>query len=143
MKIQEIISETPIIGADYFRGPLTRRGMDAIIRWFKKKVDISKFDLIVGTGLSGAAAIPVLARELDKRFVLVRKRQGHSDTLSGGNIRKNDRWIFVDDFIYTQRTLNKTKRIIEKEFNNAENFNLRYVGSVEYETRTVSQNLKK
>jgi orotate phosphoribosyltransferase len=58
-----------------------------------------RFDTLVGTGLSGGLIVPVLARELDKMFVLVRK-DGDDSHHGGGKLlgRLGPRWLFVDDF---------------------------------------------
>jgi len=60
-------------------------------------VDV-EYDTLIGTGLSGALILPMLARELGKQFAVVRKPDNsHSDTRVEGSI--GNRWVFVDDLI--------------------------------------------
>lgn len=62
---------------------------------------------LVGTGLSGAMAVPMLAKALDTRFCIVRKesdRDTHSRSRFEGNMRDGDRWMFLDDLICSGKT---------------------------------------
>ncbi len=153
MKYVEIIGEAPVIGADYFSQAFEPKRMKSLIRWFRNNVDLKKFDLIVGTGTSGSAVVPVLANALNKRFALVRrnKQSSHAAAQIAGNIEPGDRWIFVDDFTETGKTLKRVKQAIQKEVNfkgkqrrtwnqddewhqgEIEGFNIKYVGYVFYE----------
>jgi orotate phosphoribosyltransferase-like protein len=68
------------------------------------------FDALVGTGISGALAVPLLAYVLNVRFALVRKQgvASHGSSMVEGNLKPGDRWLFVDDFIssgHTKRTV--------------------------------------
>lgn len=58
-----------------------------------------EYDVLVGTGMSGALVVPVLAYALHKRFAVVRKAktQTHSSWLVEGMLREGDRCLFVDD----------------------------------------------
>lgn len=62
------------------------------------------FDSLVGTGLSGALVVPVLARALKKTFMIVRKTHdaSHSRNLAEGILGR--KWIFVDDFMASGKT---------------------------------------
>lgn len=64
-----------------------------------------EYDTMIGTGLSGALVIPILARALNKHFAIIRKstETSHSYKNFEGNI--GYRWLFVDDFIASGRTL--------------------------------------
>lgn len=65
-----------------------------------------KFDTLIGTGLSGALVLPLLARALRKNFAVVRKPDNaHSDERVEGAI--GSRWIFVDDLVSTGATFQR------------------------------------
>lgn len=77
---------------------------------------LEPYDAIVGIGLSGALAIPLIAFALKKRFCIIRKydRSTHSSQILEGNIRSNHRWIFVDDLIDSGRTFSSVCRKMKK-----------------------------
>ena len=58
-----------------------------------------EFDTLVGTGFSGALVVPMLATQMGKPFVLVRKPNdgSHHNGSMIGHLGK--RWVFVDDFV--------------------------------------------
>lgn len=65
-----------------------------------------KFDTFIGTGLSGALVLPMLARSMRKSFAVVRKPDNsHSQFRIEGSIGK--RWIFVDDLIASGDTFRR------------------------------------
>lgn len=67
------------------------------------------FDTMIGRGLSGALAVPTLARALGKHWAIVRKDDGsHSYDRVEGSI--GERWVFVDDFVSTGKTMRATMR---------------------------------
>lgn len=72
-----------------------------------------EYDTMIGTGLSGALVVPLLARAFDKRFAIVRKPgdSRHSSSRFEGEIGK--RWIFVDDFISTGDTFDRVQNTVE------------------------------
>lgn len=79
----------------------------------------AKYDLLVGTGMSGALVVPVLAYALRKRFAIVRKesdtqKQNHSDFKVEGQMRSGDRWLFVDDFISSGATYRRVYKAMQK-----------------------------
>lgn len=83
-----------------------------LIKHLRKAMrDMPKFDTLIGTGLSGALVVPTLARELRKHWAIVRKTTDgcHSDSSIEGRIDK--RWLFVDDFVDTGKTI---KRVYEE-----------------------------
>lgn len=67
------------------------------------------FDTMVGTGLSGALVIPVLAHALGKHWLIVRKDNdgSHSSVPVEGAL--GERWVFVDDFIATGATARRVR----------------------------------
>lgn len=96
------------------------------------------FDTMIGTGLSGALVIPVLARAMGKKFAIVRKPfdSAHSRNVFEGEI--GHRWIFVDDFIASGATRARVRKAIEEYVNryntwNSDNFHTEYIGTYTYE----------
>lgn len=83
-----------------------------VIEEAQKRLDGVDFDTIVGTGFSGGIVIPSLALAMGKKFVLIRKETDDSHHGKGrlcGDL--GQRWIFVDDFVSSGRTL---RRVIGK-----------------------------
>lgn len=78
---------------------------EALILQARKELAEIDYDSMVGTGLSGALIIPILARALNKPFAIIRKANEscHAYKTFEGTI--GDRWLFVDDFICSGRTL--------------------------------------
>ncbi len=70
---------------------------------------LEPYDAIVGIGLSGALAVPLIAFRLKKRFCIIRKKQhsSHSDETLEGNMLSEDSWVFVDDSISSGRTFTR------------------------------------
>lgn len=96
------------------------------------KDSLSEIDCFVGTGLSGASVIPILAKHFNKKFVFVRKNEetSHSFCKIAGILGR--RWLFVDDFISTGDTFYRVyDAIIEASENN--NFPTVCVGAFLYE----------
>src|SRR5215472_3764911 len=61
-------------------------------------LDGVSYDTMVGTGMSGALVVPVIARALRKNWLIVRKpgdHHHHGNALAQGHL--GDRWIAVDD----------------------------------------------
>lgn len=82
----------------------------------------TRYDTIVGTGLSGTIFTARVAPGLRKKFAIVRKhddKSTHSGNRIEGTVGK--RWVFADDFVSggttLKRVLNKMKEIYpESEF---------------------------
>lgn len=74
------------------------------------------YDTMVGRGLSGALAVPTLARALHKDFFIVRVNPSAHDR-SPGVGRLGKRWLFVDDFISSGITFNCTREGVEEALN--------------------------
>jgi len=94
------------------------------------------YNTLVGTGLSGALIVPVLARALDKRWLIIRKRgdRSHSATPSEGVL--GTRWVFVDDFISSGATLCRVKQGVyeTQRYGRRRNpFPTRFVGAYLYQ----------
>src|SRR6266498_3813511 len=72
------------------------------------------FDTMVGTGLSGTLVVPILARAMGKKFLIVRKGD---DVHNHSPYRRvvgtlGAKWLFVDDFVATGKTLRHVKDTI-------------------------------
>jgi adenine/guanine phosphoribosyltransferase-like PRPP-binding protein len=79
------------------------------------------YDTIVGTGMSGALVVPVLARELDCNWLILRKpgdHHHHPGTIFGGYSpgqgSLGHRWLFADDGIRTGGTLRRVRRQVDE-----------------------------
>ena len=71
----------------------------ALLDVAKSLLRYKRYDTLVGTGLSGAIAVPFLARALKKDYLVVRKPNDgtHSSLPVEGKLGK--KWIFVDDLV--------------------------------------------
>lgn len=72
-----------------------------------------EFDTMVTRGLSGAVVVPEMARSMNKRWMVIRKpgENTHDDHPALGVLGR--RWIFVDDFIASGKTLYATQQAVE------------------------------
>lgn len=66
-----------------------------------------EYDTLIGTGLSGALVVPMIARDLGKHWAVVRKPNdgSHSPDRAEGTI--GERWVFVDDLVASGTTRNR------------------------------------
>ncbi|NKS98826.1 hypothetical protein GS498_20965 [Rhodococcus hoagii] len=73
-----------------------------------------EFDTVVGTGLSGALAAPVVALEFNADLLVIRKvnDSSHADRMEEGSLGR--RWLFVDDFIETGATFRRVHAHVEE-----------------------------
>lgn len=82
---------------------------DEVIGRAKDELDGVDFDTFVVRGMSGALIAPLLAREMGKKWLLVRKpedaQSSHSSTMWIGELGR--RWIFLDDFVSSGNTRRK------------------------------------
>lgn len=82
-----------------------------IIERFRKATHGVKYDTIVGRGSSGMLIVPVVARALRKKWFVVRKEEEVATSHSGqqflGDLGR--RWIFLDDFVSSGKTFQKTR----------------------------------
>lgn len=85
---------------------------DKTIATAKEKLEPVLFDTIIGTGVSGAIIVPLLARELGCFWAIARKpRDGsHSYNEVEGDI--GERWVFVDDLVDSGATVERTRRLV-------------------------------
>lgn len=72
-----------------------------------------EFDTMVGIGLSGSLVVPLLARALDARWLILRKESESSHSAYPAEGDLGARWLFVDDFIATGATLRGVHRTVE------------------------------
>jgi orotate phosphoribosyltransferase len=77
---------------------------DTVLALARDKLQGVDYDTLIGTGLSGALVLPMLARGLGKEFAVVRKADNsHSGIKVEGSL--GERWVFVDDLIASGATL--------------------------------------
>jgi len=92
--------------AGYLYMPL--RAPEALITGTKDAIGIlGGVEAVVGIGVSGAMAAPMVARDLGLRCCIVRKEDDvstHSYTRFEGTMEKGDRWVFLDDLICSGKT---------------------------------------
>src|SRR6266403_6308817 len=70
-----------------------------------------EFDTMVGTGLSGTLVVPTLARAFGTKWAIIRKEAApHTSVMIEGEI--GHKWLFVDDFISSGRTLERVRMAI-------------------------------
>lgn len=77
------------------------------------------FDTMAGTGMSGALVVPILARALDKHWLIVRKENDHHHHKAAGGPENElaegtlgERWLFVDDGADTGATYRRMREIV-------------------------------
>lgn len=82
--------------------------LDQARRW----LSTVEYDTLVGTGMSGALVIPLIARTLKKRWLVVRKTgvETHSRMLAEGTL--GERWVFVDDCIDSGSTYDRVREVV-------------------------------
>lgn len=108
---------------------------------FRKAVHANgrvRFDTLIGTGLSGALVVPILARALRKHYMIIRKPG--DDSHAGGQHEGilGERFIFVDDFISTGTTMRRVLRQVQEMLiDDCEES--QFVGVYEYEPREGAQ----
>ncbi len=113
-----------------------------IVKQASQTLDPLEFDSMVGTGLSGAMVIPLLAYVFDKPFAIIRKEtdvDNHSCEKFEGVIQ--GRWLFVDDFIasgHTLRTVTAAVRDIVGERNKL----ITCVGAYQYMRNVFVEDLR-
>jgi hypoxanthine phosphoribosyltransferase len=115
-----------------------------------------KYDTIVGRGTSGMLIVPLVAKALRKKWLVVRKPEEYESSHSGvkwlGDL--GNRWIFLDDFCSSGRTfrevrdgiadavtaVNRTEKYDESTGRYVRNnFQTELVGYFEYERRNPEQ----
>jgi orotate phosphoribosyltransferase len=93
-----------------------------------------QFDTLVGRGISGCMAAPIIARAMSKNFLIVRKENdgSHSGSAAEGSI--GSRWIFVDDCISSGNTQRACMAVVERLAPKAV-----YVGAWLYQTGNYAE----
>ncbi|OBF73622.1 hypothetical protein A9X06_27450 [Mycobacterium sp. 852002-51759_SCH5129042] len=106
------------LGSDYLDDVFDPDSLIADARTHLTTAGIS-FDTLVGTGLSGALIIPILAFEFGVDYALVRTvgDSSHARTRVEGFLGNS--WLFVDDHIHTGRTFRYVHRTITDEAHSA------------------------
>jgi hypothetical protein len=67
-----------------------------------------RFDVVVATGLSGVIPAAIWCHHYDCRLVVVRKRNDDSHgVIIEGDFHHDDRWILLDDFVSSGRTIDR------------------------------------
>lgn len=104
------------------------------VRVARQKLKGKAYDMLVGTGMSGALVVPVLAYALRKRYCIVRKtndkgKANHSEYAVEGKIRYGDRWLFVDDFVASGET---RKRVHKAMATLVDKNNIKFAGQYMY-----------
>lgn len=92
---------------------------DAIIEEAKVALAGVDFDTFVAIGLSGTIITPMLARALDKNYLILRKHDDtstHSGRRSVGDLGK--RWVFCDDFVSSGTTRRRVMEQLREEVEN-------------------------
>ncbi len=75
----------------------------SIIDTVAARLATMELDTIVGTGLSGAVVVPMVAVRLGKRFAIVRKEPSKHDSIVEGDI--SGRAVIVDDWVASGDTI--------------------------------------
>lgn len=76
------------------------------------------FDSVAFCGMSGALIAPEIAKKLNKELIMVRKsnKGHHSNYMVEGYYRSN-KYIIVDDFIDSGKTVKRMKKCIDQALN--------------------------
>lgn len=73
------------------------------------------YDTMVGVGFSGALAIPGMARELGKNYLILRKSgDSHSHGNAPGEGTFGHKWVFVDDGVRTGHTYKRARLLVDE-----------------------------
>lgn len=93
-----------------------------------------RFDTLVGTGLSGALAVPELARRFGVNYLIVRKPNDGTHSWLPVEGKLGRRWVFVDDLIASGATFGRVwdamNRLLDKH---SGYFRSEFVGAMLYD----------
>lgn len=105
--------------------------IDTVVSKFRDKMRTVDYDTLIGTGLSGALAVPTLARAVGCSWAIVRKDGdgSHSGNAVEGTVGR--RWVFVDDLISTGQTRLRVRESMA-QFSVDNRFDTDYVGDYLY-----------
>lgn len=88
--------------------------LESIIKDAKKRLNNIEFDAFAFCGMSGALIGPILAREMNKQFILIRKEKDNCHSkLAYEGCSDAKRVMIVDDLIETGTTLIRIVEIVE------------------------------
>jgi adenine/guanine phosphoribosyltransferase-like PRPP-binding protein len=104
------VSTDSLVFSSYFSRAFA--SPDSLIEDAKRALKDVRFDTMVGTGLSGALAIPILAPAFGALSLFIRKEYSHGGELAVGSLGK--RWLFVDDFIASGATRQSVKKVVNQ-----------------------------
>lgn len=93
-----MIEPVRLISSGYFDTAV--RDVGKIVSEAKEALRHVKFDAIACQGISGLILAPILAYEMDRRLIIVRKtlEGSHASSMIEGEVAYGDRILFVDDF---------------------------------------------
>jgi len=103
-----------MIHSDYLNDAFDLWDRDLLIKKITKKLRYVSFDSVAFTGLSGALIAPIIAYELNKGVIAVRKKKdkSHSKKIVEGILK---RYIIIDDIIEYGDTIKNIIKSIEIE----------------------------
>lgn len=108
------------LGSNYIKSAFNKPKLQHIVKSFGKAIEdkvFGEFDGLACIGTSGLAVAPILAYEFDKHLMVVRKENDASHKES--SIESHDsikRYIIIDDFVSSGRTLDTIIKGVEKVF---------------------------
>lgn len=93
--------------ADYFKSAFRAEDRDSVISRALRALAPIEFDAVAVRGMSGAMIGPVIAHEMHKDLILVRKQgdEAHSRGSYCHHLSDIENYVIVDDFITTGHTL--------------------------------------
>ena len=115
--IKPVTVRSDYLGSVY-RLPTFHDTVEATIRTAKDMMKKSKYDTIVFTGYSGSALAYILSKELNIPLICVRKSNERSHFVNDGSGLLEgsldcQRYIIVDDFIASGRTVRRISEVME------------------------------
>jgi adenine/guanine phosphoribosyltransferase-like PRPP-binding protein len=90
-----------------------------------------EFDTIVGTGVSGLLPLVSVAKELGVDWLAVRKENDESHTGTPAEGILGNKWILLDDFVETGKTLVRVQDTIDMRARELD-FDTKFVGVFQY-----------
>lgn len=127
--------EQPVLRfhSGYF--PFAHAAPETQIERAAKALEGVDFDTMVGTGLSGALTVPVLARGMGKHWLIVRKPDDDTHSWERAEGTLGHRWIFVDDFRETGETEERVHYAVDQIQKYSRFFSSEYVGTYLYQNK--------
>lgn len=100
--------------ADFTSYIKTAHDPERLLALAKEALAGVEVDTVVGTGLSGSLALPIVAKACNARMLSVRKRGDGSHSGGAYDGWFGRRWLFVDDFVSTGDTFERVWIAVEK-----------------------------